>query len=90
MGGYFSIRLDQGSGRLTKFVNYLSLHSQGSVEMKLTLHHVSFSSENVSQMDAFYNDVLMLPPVTEDIPKQEKNKGYAGQLAFKPTSRKRT
>ena len=50
--------------------------------MKLTLHHVSFSSENVSQMDAFYNDVLMLPPVTEDIPKQEKNKGYAGQLAF--------
>ncbi|MCO4840814.1 MAG: VOC family protein, partial [Rhodobacteraceae bacterium] len=51
--------------------------------MKLTLHHVSFSSENVSQMDAFYNDVLMLPPVTEDIPKQEKNKGYAGQLAFR-------
>ena len=51
--------------------------------MKLTLHHVSFSSENVSQMDAFYNDVLMLPPVTEDIPKHEKNKGYTGQLAFR-------
>ena len=51
--------------------------------MKLTLHHVSFSSENVSRLDAFYNDVLQLPAVSEDIPKQEKNKGYAGQLAFR-------
>ncbi|MFT5784787.1 MAG: glyoxylase I family protein [Ascidiaceihabitans sp.] len=51
--------------------------------MKLTLHHVSFSSENVSRLDAFYNDILQLPAVSEDIPKQEKNKGYAGQLAFR-------
>lgn len=51
--------------------------------MKLTLHHVSFSSDNVSRLDAFYNDVLQLPPVTYDIPKQETGKGYAGQLAFR-------
>lgn len=51
--------------------------------MKLTLHHVSFSSENVSRLDAFYNDILQLPEVSKDIPKQEKNKGYAGQLAFR-------
>jgi glyoxylase I family protein len=51
--------------------------------MKLTLHHVSFSSENVSRLDAFYNDILQLPAVSKDIPKQEKNKGYAGQLAFR-------
>lgn len=51
--------------------------------MKLTLHHVSFSSENVSRLDAFYNDILQLPAVSEDIPEQEKNKGYAGQLAFR-------
>lgn len=64
-------------------MRYLLQMSFESCRMKLTLHHVSFSSENVSRLDAFYNDVLQLPKVTQDIPKQEKNKGYAGQLAFR-------
>lgn len=50
--------------------------------MKLTLHHVSYSSENVARMDAFYRDVLCLDNVSEDIPKREVNKGYAGDIAF--------
>ena len=50
--------------------------------IKLTLHHVSFSSENVARLDAFYRDVLQLDAVTEDIPKREVNKGYAGDIAF--------
>ncbi len=50
--------------------------------MKLTLHHVNLSTENVTRMDAFYRKVLGLEAETTGLPKLEKNKGYAGDVAF--------
>jgi len=50
--------------------------------MKLKLHHINLSTENVGRMEAFYRDVLGLPVPTHDIPVLEKNKGYAGDVAF--------
>ena len=50
--------------------------------MKLTLHHVNLATENVERMDDFYRQVLGLNRETEGLPKLEKNKGYAGDVAF--------
>ncbi|MCG6901154.1 MAG: VOC family protein [Rhodobacter sp.] len=50
--------------------------------MKLWLHHINLSTENVARMDAFYRDVLQLTPPTSDLPTLEKSKGYAGDVAF--------
>ncbi len=50
--------------------------------MKLTLHHVNLSTENVERMDTFYRDVLGLKTETEGLPVLEKKKGYAGDVAF--------
>ena len=50
--------------------------------MKLTLHHVNLSTDKVEEMDAFYRDILGLKCETEDLPALEKDKGYAGDVAF--------
>ena len=51
--------------------------------MKLRLHHINLSTENVERMDKFYQDVLKLDrDTTDDIPILEKNKGYSGDVAF--------
>ena len=50
--------------------------------MKLTLHHVNLATENVERMDDFYRQVLGLNRETQGLPKLEKNKGYAGDVAF--------
>ncbi len=50
--------------------------------MKLTLHHINLSTDNVGEMDTFYRDVLGLSRETEGLPTLEKNKGYAGDVAF--------
>ncbi|MEP6064710.1 MAG: VOC family protein, partial [Paracoccaceae bacterium] len=50
--------------------------------MKLTLHHVNLATENVERMDDFYRQVLGLDRETQGLPKLEKNKGYAGDVAF--------
>ena len=50
--------------------------------MKLTLHHINLSTENVGRMEAFYRDVLGLAPETAGLPTLEKSKGYAGDVAF--------
>ncbi len=50
--------------------------------MKLTLHHVNLSTQNVEGMDAFYRDVLGLERATQDLPQLEKTKGYSGDVAF--------
>jgi len=50
--------------------------------MKLTLHHVNLSTENVGRMDAFYRDVLGLELEETGLPVLEKNKGYSGDVAF--------
>ncbi len=50
--------------------------------MKLTLHHINLSTEDVDRMDRFYRDVLGLEQTTEGLPVLEKKKGYAGDVAF--------
>ncbi len=50
--------------------------------MKLTLHHINLSTDNLEKMDAFYRDVMGLARETEGLPTLEKNKGYAGDVAF--------
>ncbi len=50
--------------------------------MKLTLHHVNLSTDKVEEMDTFYRDILGLKRETEDLPALEKDKGYAGDVAF--------
>lgn len=50
--------------------------------MKLKLHHINLATENVSRMDDFYRDVLGLDRETAGLPVLEKNKGYAGDVAF--------
>lgn len=50
--------------------------------MKLTLHHINLSTPNVEQMDNFYQHILGLDDTVEGLPTLEKNKGYAGDVAF--------
>lgn len=50
--------------------------------MKLTLHHVNLATENVARMDRFYRAVMGLSEETGGLPVLEKNKGYAGDVAF--------
>ena len=51
--------------------------------MKLRLHHINLSTENVKRMDKFYQDVLKLDrDATDDLPILEKNKCYSGDVAF--------
>jgi len=50
--------------------------------MKLKLHHINLSTENVERMDAFYRDVLGLSREDAGLPTLEKKKGYAGDVAF--------
>jgi len=44
--------------------------------MKLKLHHINLSTNNVSGMDHFYRNVLGLKAETDGLPVLEKNKGY--------------
>lgn len=50
--------------------------------MKLTLHHINLATDDVDRMDRFYRDVLGLDRETGGLPVLEKNKGYAGDVAF--------
>ncbi len=50
--------------------------------MKLTLHHINLSTSDVEQMDNFYQHILGLDNKVEGLPTLEKNKGYAGNVAF--------
>ena len=50
--------------------------------MKLRLHHINLSTENVGRMDHFYRDILGLSEETDGLPTLEKKKGYAGDVAF--------
>jgi catechol 2,3-dioxygenase-like lactoylglutathione lyase family enzyme len=50
--------------------------------MKLTLHHINLSTENVGKMDNFHRSVLGLSAESAGLPSLEKKKGYAGDVAF--------
>ena len=50
--------------------------------MKLALHHINLSTQNVEQMNGFYRGVLGLTEESAGLPTLEKNKGYSGDVAF--------
>ena len=50
--------------------------------MKLTLHHINLSTQQVEVMDEFYRDVIGLHTETKGLPVLEKKKGYSGDVAF--------
>ena len=51
--------------------------------MKLKLHHINLSTNNLSGMSHFYRNVLGLKAETKGLPVLEKkNKGYDGHVAF--------
>ena len=50
--------------------------------MKLTLHHINLSTENVDKMDEFYQNIIGLSDDVDGLPKLEKKKGYAGDVTF--------
>ena len=50
--------------------------------MKLTLHHINLSTQQVEVMDKFYRDVIGLHTETKGLPVLEKKKGYSGDVSF--------
>lgn len=50
--------------------------------MKLTLHHINLVTEDVPRADAFWRDVMGLERPDHGLPRLEKGKGYAGDVAF--------
>ena len=50
--------------------------------MKLKLHHINLSSNNVKKMKEFYKQVLLLDTETNDLPILERKKGYSGEVEF--------
>lgn len=50
--------------------------------MKLTLHHINLSTEDVERMNDFYRDVLRLDAPKNDLPELDKTKGYAGDVSI--------
>ena len=50
--------------------------------MKLKLHHINISTNNVSGMDYFYRNILGLKIETDGLPVLEKQRGYDGDVAF--------
>ena len=53
------------------------------IRMKLKLHHINLCSTDVSKMDRFYRDVLMLgDEEPEELPPLNREKGLVGEVSF--------
>ncbi|MDC3025046.1 VOC family protein [bacterium] len=50
--------------------------------MKLELHHINLSTQDVKKLQTFYKDILFLDTQSEDLPTLEKKKGYSGDVSF--------
>ena len=50
--------------------------------MKLELHHINLSTQNVKKLETFYKDILCLSTQSDDLPILEKKKGYSGDVSF--------
>ena len=42
--------------------------------MKMELHHINLSTQDVKKLEAFYKDILFLDILSEDLPTLEKKK----------------
>ena len=43
--------------------------------MKLELHHINLSTQDVKKLETFYKDILFLDTQSDDLPTLEKKKG---------------
>ena len=50
--------------------------------MKLELHHINLSTQDVKKLETFYKDILFLDTQSDDLPTLEKKKGYSGDVSF--------
>ena len=50
--------------------------------MKLELHHINLSTQDVKKLETFYKDILCLGTQSDDLPTLEKKKGYSGDVSF--------
>ena len=50
--------------------------------MKLELHHINLSTQDVKKLETFYKDILFLNTQSDDLPTLEKKKGYSGDVSF--------
>ena len=50
--------------------------------MKLELHHINLSTQDVKKLETFYKDILFLETQRDDLPTLEKKKGYSGDVSF--------
>ena len=67
---------------LTSWIDREPAKRRDEDKLKLKLHHINLSTNNVAGMDHFYRDVLGLKTETEGLPVLEKKKGYNGDVAF--------
>ena len=51
-------------------------------KMKLELHHINLSTQDVKKLETFYKDILFLDTQSNDLPTLEKKKGYSGDVSF--------
>ena len=57
-------------------------NKSGLRTMKLELHHINLSTQDVKKLETFYKDILFLDTQTDDLPTLEKKKGYSGDVSF--------
>ena len=59
-----------------------NFNEPGQRIMKLELHHINLSTQDVKKLEAFYKDILFLDIQSDDLPTLEKKKGYSGDVSF--------
>ena len=57
-------------------------NKSGLRTMKLELHHINLSTQDVKKLETFYKDILFLDTQSDDLPTLEKKKGYSGEVSF--------
>ena len=57
-------------------------NKSGLRTMKLELHHINLSTQDVKKLETFYKDILFLDTQSDDLPTLEKKKGYSGDVSF--------
>ena len=57
-------------------------NKSGLRTMKLELHHINLSTQDVKKLETFYKDILFLDMQSDDLPTLEKKKGYSGDVSF--------
>ncbi len=64
------------------FTNRKIFYKSGLRTMKLELHHINLSTQDVKKLETFYKDILFLDTQSDDLPTLEKKKGYSGDVSF--------